>query len=33
MKRLEATGHFVPMEQPDETTRVIFSFLEKEKLI
>ena len=22
-----ATGHFVPMERPDETTRTIYSFL------
>ena len=33
MHRLEATSHFVPMERPNETTRAIFSFLEKEKLI
>jgi pimeloyl-ACP methyl ester carboxylesterase len=33
MHRLEATSHFVPMERPNETTRAIFSFLEKEELI
>jgi pimeloyl-ACP methyl ester carboxylesterase len=33
MHRLEATSHFVPMERPNETTRAIFSFLEKERLI
>ena len=27
LHRLEATGHFVPMERPDETVQTIFSFL------
>ena len=33
MQRLEDTGHFVPMERPQETTQRIISFLEKEKLV
>jgi pimeloyl-ACP methyl ester carboxylesterase len=29
LQRLEATGHFVPMERPDETVQAIFSFLDE----
>jgi pimeloyl-ACP methyl ester carboxylesterase len=29
LQRLESTGHFVPMERPDETVRAIFSFLDE----
>ena len=29
LHRLEATGHFVPMERPDETVQTIVSFLNK----
>jgi pimeloyl-ACP methyl ester carboxylesterase len=31
-RRFEKTGHFVPMEKPDETAEVIFDFLENEKV-
>jgi pimeloyl-ACP methyl ester carboxylesterase len=27
LHRMEATGHFVPMERPDETVQTIVSFL------
>jgi len=33
LHRFEATGHFVPMERPDETTQAIFSFLDQEKIV
>ena len=33
MHRLRSTGHFVPMERPEETTQVILSFLERENII
>jgi pimeloyl-ACP methyl ester carboxylesterase len=29
LKPFKNTGHFVPMERPDETARAVFSFLEK----
>jgi pimeloyl-ACP methyl ester carboxylesterase len=33
LQRFEKTGHFVPMERPQETAAAIFSFLEDHKLI
>jgi pimeloyl-ACP methyl ester carboxylesterase len=33
MVRLEGTGHFVPMERPDETTEIILDFLGEQAML
>jgi pimeloyl-ACP methyl ester carboxylesterase len=33
MVRLEETGHFVPMDRPDETVEIILNFLKKQTII
>ena len=33
LKRMEGTGHFVPMEQPQQTAKSVFEFLEKLKIL